>query len=86
MTEPTGPIYLCYDADLQEDPIEHPVAMPSPKAAKSPTRMAADPDALIASQICSRAERPVIRRPKFWPRSCPAPATSSSGRDTRNPR
>src|ERR671936_1763816 len=45
-TEPQGPVYLCYDAQLQEDPLPHDVPLPSRWAAKVPTRMAADPAAL----------------------------------------
>ena len=61
MTEPTGPIYLCCDADLLEDPIKHPVTPPRPGAARAPTRMAADPGALDrAAELLVAAERPVI--------------------------
>ena len=74
VTEPAGPIYLCYDADLQEDPIAHPVALPSPKAAKAPTRMAADPDALNrVADLLVAAERPVIVT-EFLGRDHSAPA------------
>jgi acetolactate synthase-1/2/3 large subunit len=30
MTEPRGPIYMCYDAWLQEQPLEHEVPLPPP--------------------------------------------------------
>src|SRR5438128_8400373 len=46
MTEPQGPVYLCYDAQLQEDPLDREIRLPSPDAARVPTRMAADPAAL----------------------------------------
>jgi acetolactate synthase-1/2/3 large subunit len=61
MTEPQGPVYLCYDAQLQEDPIDRPVAMPSPRASRVPTRMGADTVALerLASMLVNAA-RPVI--------------------------
>ncbi len=61
MTEPMGPIYLCYDAQLQEDPFDGPVALPSPRSARAPTRMAADPAALArVAELLVAAERPVI--------------------------
>ena len=61
MTEPQGPVYLCYDAQLQEDPLEREVRLPSPDATRVPTRMAADPAALdrLAAMLV-QAERPVI--------------------------
>jgi acetolactate synthase-1/2/3 large subunit len=61
MTEPRGPIYMCYDAWLQEQPLEQDVALPPKGAAKVPSRMAADPEALkqVADELL-RAKRPVI--------------------------
>jgi acetolactate synthase-1/2/3 large subunit len=59
MTEPRGPIYMCYDAWLQEQPLDHEVLIP--KAQKQPSPMAADPAALgKAAQVLSKARRPVI--------------------------
>jgi acetolactate synthase-1/2/3 large subunit len=61
MTEPRGPIYMCYDAWLQEQPLEHEVPLPPKGAAKIPARMAADPEALKqASEELLKAKRPVI--------------------------
>lgn len=61
MTEPQGPIYMCYDAWLQEAPLDHDVPLPPPEAMKAPTLMAADPDALAqAAQMLLRAKHPVI--------------------------
>jgi acetolactate synthase-1/2/3 large subunit len=61
MTEPRGPIYLCYDAWLQEQPLDHAVAMPPTGAARVPTRIAAEPDALAAAaDLIAAAARPVI--------------------------
>ena len=61
MTEPRGPIYMCYDAWLQEQPLEHEVAVPKEAACKVPSRIAADPDALEkAAQMLIAAKRPVI--------------------------
>jgi acetolactate synthase-1/2/3 large subunit len=61
MTEPRGPIYMCYDAWLQEQPLEHEVPLPPQGAAKVPARMAADPEALKqVSEELLKAKRPVI--------------------------
>ena len=61
MTEPQGPVYLCFDAQLQEDPLDRDLVLPSPTASKVPTRMAADPAALDRlAEMLMRAERPVI--------------------------
>ena len=61
MTEPQGPVYLCYDAQLQEDPIDREIGLPDPDAARAPTRMAADPTALrCVAEMLLAAERPVI--------------------------
>ena len=60
-TEPQGPVYLCYDAQLQEDALAHDVPLPPPGAARTPTRMAADPAALErVVDMLTRAERPVL--------------------------
>jgi acetolactate synthase-1/2/3 large subunit len=48
MTEPQGPIYMCYDAWLQEQPLARDVALPNPAHSKVPAPMAADPAALAA--------------------------------------
>lgn len=60
-TEPQGPIYMCYDAWLQEQALDVPVDMPPPGMAKTPSRMAADPEILkqIVAKLLS-AEHPVI--------------------------
>jgi acetolactate synthase-1/2/3 large subunit len=61
MTEPRGPIYMCYDAWLQEQTLEHDVAMPPAGAARVPSRMAADPTMLArAADLIAAAGRPVI--------------------------
>ncbi|HET9808434.1 MAG TPA: thiamine pyrophosphate-binding protein [Candidatus Limnocylindria bacterium] len=60
-TEPAGPVYLCYDAGLQEDPLEHPVAIDGVVNAARPTPVQADPAALVrAAELIARAKRPVI--------------------------
>ena len=61
MTEPRGPIYMCYDAWLQEQPLEREVAFPKASASKIPSAMAPDPAALEkAAQMLLAAKRPVI--------------------------
>src|SRR5712692_8553894 len=61
LTEPQGPVYLCYDAQLQEDPLDREIRLPAPDAARVPTRMAADPAALDRlAHLLIKAERPVI--------------------------
>jgi thiamine pyrophosphate-dependent acetolactate synthase large subunit-like protein len=61
MTEPRGPIYVCYDAWLQEQKLDHEVAMPPAHAVRVPTRIAPEPRALAeAADLISAASRPVI--------------------------
>ena len=61
MTEPRGPIYMCYDAWLQEQKLDHDVALPPASASKVPTRIAPDPKALDeAAALIAAAHRPVI--------------------------
>jgi thiamine pyrophosphate-dependent acetolactate synthase large subunit-like protein len=60
-TEPAGPVYLCYDAGLQEDEIGHPLSVDEFVAAARPAPAQADPRALArAADLIARAERPVI--------------------------
>jgi acetolactate synthase-1/2/3 large subunit len=61
MTEPQGPVYLCYDAQLQEDPLDREIPMPGASSVRVPTRMAADPAALEQlAELLVKADRPVI--------------------------
>jgi acetolactate synthase-1/2/3 large subunit len=61
MTEPRGPIYMCYDAWLQEQPLDHEVPLPPARAAKLPARLGPDPEALKkAAEMLLEAKRPVI--------------------------
>jgi acetolactate synthase-1/2/3 large subunit len=61
MTEPRGPIYMCYDAWLQEQQLQHEVPLPKKTAAKVPSLLAADPAALErAAELLLAAKRPVI--------------------------
>jgi acetolactate synthase-1/2/3 large subunit len=59
--EPAGPVYLCYDAGLQEDELATPVSVAAEIAAARPTPVQADPSALEhAAHLIAHAERPVI--------------------------
>src|SRR5215472_8275944 len=46
MTEPRGPVYMCYDAWLQEQPLAHEVPLPPPAAMSVPATIGPDPAAL----------------------------------------
>jgi acetolactate synthase-1/2/3 large subunit len=60
-TEPQGPVYLCFDALLQESPLEADVRLPPPTAAPTPAPAMPDPRALaeIADRLL-RAEHPLL--------------------------
>ena len=58
MTEPKGPIYMCYDAALQETPKTHDVPLPPASAVATPSPMAPDPRAIEA--IADKLLRPSI--------------------------
>ncbi len=61
MTEPKGPIYMCYDAALQETPLTDDVSLPPLAAAKVPAPMMPDERALqaIADKLL-KADNPLI--------------------------
>jgi acetolactate synthase-1/2/3 large subunit len=61
MTEPQGPVYMCYDAWLQEQPLTKPIPLPKPGDAKVPVSMAAERQALeqVADRLLS-AQFPVL--------------------------
>jgi acetolactate synthase I/II/III large subunit len=61
MTEPQGPIYMCYDAWLQEQPLAREVPLPKVSDSKVPVPMAAD--VLALEQVAERlvaAKYPVL--------------------------
>ena len=61
VTEPAGPVYLCYDAGLQEDELAAPVDVAAFVNAALPAPVQADPRALErAAEWLAAAERPVI--------------------------
>jgi len=45
-TEPQGPVYVCFDTDVQEQKLDEPFDMPDFSKFPGPTRFNADPDAL----------------------------------------
>jgi acetolactate synthase-1/2/3 large subunit len=61
MSEPQGPIYMCYDAGLQEAPLTEAVKLPDPTSVKRPSKLAPDMKALgdIADRLVA-AEWPVL--------------------------
>ncbi len=61
MSEPQGPIYMCYDAGIQEAPLTEEIKLPSPDAVKVPPPLAPDRDALekIADRVLA-ADNPMI--------------------------
>ena len=60
-TEPQGPVYLCLDADLQEQTLEGPVAMPDVARFQPATPPHADPRAVEdAARRLAEARYPVI--------------------------
>jgi acetolactate synthase-1/2/3 large subunit len=60
-TEPQGPVYMCYDAALQEEPLTETVAMPPANAVPTPSPLAPDPQAIqaIADKLL-KAEHPMF--------------------------
>jgi acetolactate synthase-1/2/3 large subunit len=61
MTQPQGPVYMIYDAWLQEQKLETEVPLPPAHAVKVPSRLSPDPTALEqAADLIAAAARPVI--------------------------
>jgi acetolactate synthase I/II/III large subunit len=61
MTEPRGPVYMCYDAWLQEQPLDHDVPLPPASAMTVPAPIGPDPAALArAAELIAAAKRPAI--------------------------
>ncbi len=61
MTEPQGPIYMCYDAGLQEAPLTEKVKLPKKTSPRVPSKLAPDAKALerVADRILE-ADWPVL--------------------------
>jgi thiamine pyrophosphate-dependent acetolactate synthase large subunit-like protein len=73
-TDPMAPIYINYDADIQEDAISSPLEVPDVTRYAAPAPMQANPDALRrAAQLLVNAQTPLIiadslgRNPKTVP-------------------
>ncbi|MBI2988310.1 MAG: thiamine pyrophosphate-binding protein [Deltaproteobacteria bacterium] len=73
-TEPTAPVYINYDADIQEDAIKEPVEIPDISRFSPPAPAQADPEALRrAARLLVEAKSPLIiadylgRKPKSVP-------------------
>jgi thiamine pyrophosphate-dependent acetolactate synthase large subunit-like protein len=61
MTEPRGPVYLCFDAALQEMPLAEEIPIPDSARYLPPARLGADDGALEeAARLLAAAEHPVI--------------------------
>ena len=61
MAEPRGPIYMCYDAWLQEKKLGHDVPLPPKTFQTVPAPIAPDPGALAkAADTLAQAKNPVI--------------------------
>src|SRR5262245_44450243 len=61
MTEPQGPIYMCYDAMLQENELTEDVQLPAKSMAKQPTRIAPEQKAVDeATDRILKADWPVL--------------------------
>jgi len=61
MSGPQGPVYMCFDAWLQEEKLEHTVEMPRKDFMEVPTKIAPDPAALDeAAELLVRAKKPVL--------------------------
>lgn len=60
-TEPCGPVYLCFDSDLQELPLASPVPIPDLTRFAPAPALPANPEALRRAAVALvRAHRPVI--------------------------
>jgi thiamine pyrophosphate-dependent acetolactate synthase large subunit-like protein len=60
-TDPQGPVYVCYDAGLQEELLRAPVSLPDPQRYAPPAPPQANPEALEqAATWLLQAEHPVI--------------------------
>ncbi len=61
LTEPQGPVYLCFDAELQEMVLPEPIPVPDVTRFAPPSAVQADASALDrAATLLHAAERPVI--------------------------
>jgi acetolactate synthase-1/2/3 large subunit len=60
-TEPHGPVYMCYDAGMQEEPLTREIPPMPENAVPTPARIMADPSALTAiADGLMKAEQPLV--------------------------
>jgi thiamine pyrophosphate-dependent acetolactate synthase large subunit-like protein len=61
VTDPQGPVYVCYDAGIQEDIVRAPVVLPEPQRYAPPAPPQAHPAALErAAELLVQARSPVL--------------------------
>jgi thiamine pyrophosphate-dependent acetolactate synthase large subunit-like protein len=61
MSDPTGPVYLCFDVTDQESAIEKEIPLPDPSRFRPPAPLQAEVDAIKeAARLLSEAQNPVI--------------------------
>ena len=61
MSDPTGPVYLCFDVTDQESAIEKEIPLPDPSRFRPPAPLQAELDAIKeAARLLSEAQNPVI--------------------------
>jgi acetolactate synthase-1/2/3 large subunit len=61
MTDPKGPVYLCFDVELQESPLPADFQLPDPGRYRPPAAPAGNPEAIAAAaQALVEAEWPVL--------------------------
>jgi thiamine pyrophosphate-dependent acetolactate synthase large subunit-like protein len=61
MTEPKGPVYLCFDVEHQEAALEKEIPIPDPARYRPPAPLQADSDAIKeAARLLTEAQHPVI--------------------------
>lgn len=61
MMEPQGPVYVCFDADVQEQPVKEELLIPDVSQYVKTTRLQADPAALAqAADWLAAARQPLI--------------------------
>ncbi|MCL4552340.1 MAG: thiamine pyrophosphate-binding protein [Candidatus Marsarchaeota archaeon] len=61
VSEPCGPVYLCYDADIQENKLTEDIQIPDVKRYAAPAALAPNPQALReAAELLVNARNPVI--------------------------
>ena len=61
MSEPQGPIYMCYDSALQETPLTDDISIPPASAVKVPSRIAPEQAVVAqAAEMLVKADNPLL--------------------------